>query len=69
MVSAHASDGYEVLGILFPFADQASAQGFLDRLFLRLKLELDDEKIEYTFFDISQLEIVKEYAGINHVNV
>lgn len=69
MVSAHTSQGYEVLGILFPFADQASAQGFLDRLFSRLKLELDDEKIEYTFFEISQLQIVKEYAGIDHDNV
>jgi hypothetical protein len=69
MVGTHVLKGYEVMGILFPFADEASARGFLDRLFSSLKLELDDENIEYVFFEISQLQIIKEYAGIGRDNV
>lgn len=64
LVSTHSFDDIEALGILFPFADHSSAQGFLTRLLKLLKLKLEDTDIEHSFFDIAELEIVKEYAGV-----
>ncbi len=64
MVTAHKDADTEVIAILFPFADQASAKGFLTRLYKLLKLHEEDERIAYSLFDIYQLKIIKEYAGI-----
>lgn len=64
MVTRHTMHDLKVIGMLFPFADQASAKGFLTRLFKLLKLDTEDEKIEFSLFDISELQIAKEYAGI-----
>ncbi len=65
MVSSHRFEDKEVISVLFPFADQASAQGFLNRLYKLLKLEEEAIDIERSLFDISELEIVNEYAGLN----
>jgi len=64
MVTRHEADEVKVVGMLFPFADQASAKGFLTRLFKLLKLDSEDEKVEFSLFDISELKIANEYAGI-----
>lgn len=66
MLSTHNNSKHYVLGLLFPFADEASAQGFLKRLFGLLKLQEDDERIELSFFDISQIEIIKRYGEIDY---
>ena len=68
IVSAHYTQDYEVLGILFPFADQTSAQGFLTRLFQLLKLDAHDERMEYSFFDITELENITRYAHLETDN-
>lgn len=64
MVASHNMGGIEVIAVLFPFADQASAKGFLTRLYKLLKLDIEDERTEYSLFDISELKIIQEYAGI-----
>jgi hypothetical protein len=69
IVSAHHSDDYEVLGILFPFADKTSAEGFLTRLLQLLKLDAKDERIEYSFFDVTDLESIRRYAHLETDNV
>lgn len=65
IVSSHQSNGYDVICILFPFADQASANGFLTRLFKLIKLKVDDEKVEYSYFNISELEIINQYSELD----
>lgn len=64
IVSNNKSNDYEVITILFPFADQASANGFLTRLFKLIKLKIDDEKVEYSYFNISELEIINQYSEL-----
>ncbi len=66
MFSTHKASGCEVLAILFPFADEASARGFLQRLFKLMKIEEEDERLEFSLFDISELEIAKRYAEIEN---
>jgi len=66
MLSTHHNANYYVLGLLFPFADGASARGFLNRLLGLLKLQEDDERIEISFFDISQIEVIKRYGEIDY---
>ena len=66
MLSAHHNSKYYVLELLFPFADEASAQGFLKRLLELLKLQEDDERFELSFFNISQIEIIKRYGEIDY---
>lgn len=64
IVSAHRAGSTEVMGILFPFADRASAQGFLTRLFRLLKRDINDSDIEHSFFNISELQSIRRYAKI-----
>ncbi len=66
LFSSHRSFDTYVIGVLFPFADDASAQGFLNRLLLLLKLQTEDERIEVSFFNISQIEIIQRYAEIDY---
>ncbi len=68
MISAHEYEDKEVISILFPFADQASAQGFLTRLFKLLKLDEEEPAIEHSFFDISELQIFRAYSGVEIVD-
>jgi len=68
IVSSHHADEYEVLGILFPFADKTSAQGFLTRLLQLLKLDAEDERMEYSFFDIANLDSITRYAHLETDN-
>ncbi|PHR58939.1 MAG: hypothetical protein COA44_01990 [Arcobacter sp.] len=62
MATSHCVDEVEVIGMLFPFADKASAQGFLVRLLKLLDFNAEDVDLEYSFFDIGELEVAKEYA-------
>ena len=66
MSTTHTSLHNNVIGILFPFADDASAQGFFIRLLKLLKLEKEDERMEFSFFDVSNLDVVRRYAEITH---
>jgi len=66
MLSSHTHEEMEVIAMLFPFADESSAQGFLTRLMKLLELELKDIDVQVSFFDIAELDIVKEYIGIQN---
>jgi len=66
MFSLHQTSDYYVLALLFPFADEASARGFLKRLFTLLKLKEEDERVELSFFNIAEIEIIKNYAEIDY---
>jgi polysaccharide biosynthesis protein PelD len=50
LLSSHRSSDTYVLSVLFPFADEASAQGFFKRLLTLLRLQEDDERIAVSFF-------------------
>ena len=67
--TAYKSEEFNVISVLFPFADDASARGFLVRLFKLLKLQEDDERISFSFFDISKLEIINRYSEVRTIDV
>lgn len=66
LLSSHRSLDTYVLSVLFPFADDASAQGFFKRLLTLLKLQDEDERLEVSFFDISEIMIIQRYAEIEY---
>mgnify|MGYP000586539381 CR=1 FL=1 len=66
LLSSHRSLDTYVLSVLFPFADDASAEGFFKRLLALLKLQDGDERLAVSFFDISEITIIQRYAEIEY---
>ncbi|MBN2895811.1 MAG: hypothetical protein JXK05_08000 [Campylobacterales bacterium] len=59
-VMSHFVNGERtVLCVLFPFADEASAQGFVKRIFELLHVE--QGLFRYDMFDLSQLDLLQRY--------
>ncbi len=52
---------FDIIAILFPFADSTSADGFVDRIYNNTGIVNGDTDVKYTSLSIKDVELIEEY--------
>ncbi|MDD5400073.1 MAG: PelD GGDEF domain-containing protein [Sulfurimonas sp.] len=66
IVTLVKQEKYQYVVLLFPFADKASAFGFMNRLLNRLG-DVKEKDFEYMTFDFSKMNLLEKYLNVRYV--
>jgi hypothetical protein len=63
VMSHIVEEDFEIVAVLFPFADETSVNGFIDRIYLGADIKEDKEHVMHTSMSISDISLIEAYIG------
>lgn len=63
IMTSSQRDGFDIVAVLFPFADKTSVDGFINRVYSGVGIKKGENDINHTSLSIRDIELVREYVG------
>lgn len=65
IMSTIEGEDFDIVAVLFPFADKRSVDGFINRIYSSIDIKKSSNSIKHTSLSIRDIELVRKYIGCN----